>query len=135
MFVGIAIRFHLESLVARSSKLYLICICFDNLFLKGNSSVVANQLRTKSCLHSVPTYNNQQLYSTKTQLCIFSCQPYFLVESGFGAWYVQNVSTFPNTFAIVSPLICVFWIQLTLTDAVFSRIALVSRFCAEINFQ
>jgi hypothetical protein len=24
-------------------------------------------------------------------------------------WYVQNVSTFPNTFAIVSPLICVFW--------------------------
>jgi hypothetical protein len=22
--------------------------------------------------------------------------------------YVQNVSTFPNTFAIVSPLICVF---------------------------
>jgi hypothetical protein len=47
-------------------------------------------------------------------------------------WYVQNVSTFPNTFAIVSPLICVFWIQLTRTDAVFSRIALVSRFCAEI---
>jgi hypothetical protein len=23
-------------------------------------------------------------------------------------WYVQNVSTFPNTFAIVSPLICEF---------------------------
>jgi len=50
-----------------------------------------------------------------------------------GSWYVQNVSTFPNTFAIVSPLICVFWIQLTRTDAVFSRIALVSRFCAEIQ--
>jgi hypothetical protein len=47
-------------------------------------------------------------------------------------WYVQNVSTFPNTFAIVSPLICVFWIQLTRTNAVFSRIALVSRFCADI---
>ena len=51
-----------------------------------------------------------------------------------GSWYVQNVSTFPNTFAIVSPLICVFWIQLTRTDAIFSRIALVSRFCAEIQF-
>jgi hypothetical protein len=24
-----------------------------------------------------------------------------------GSWYVQNVPTFPNTFAIVSPLICV----------------------------
>jgi hypothetical protein len=49
-----------------------------------------------------------------------------------GSWYVQNVSTFPNTFAIVSPLICVFWIQLTRTNTVFSRIALVSCFCAEI---
>jgi hypothetical protein len=48
-------------------------------------------------------------------------------------WYVQNVSTFPNTFAIVSPLICVFWIQLAWTNAVFSRIALVSCFCAEIQ--
>src|SRR5215208_3672287 len=47
--------------------------------------------------------------------------------------YVQNVSTFPNTFAIVLPLICVFWIQLTRTNAVFSRTALVSRFCAEIQ--
>jgi hypothetical protein len=35
----------------------------------------------------------------------------------WGSWYVQNVSTFPNTFAIVSPLICVFWIQLTLFSA------------------
>ena len=50
-----------------------------------------------------------------------------------GSWYVQNVSTFSNTFAIVSPLICVFWMQLTRTDAVFSRITLVSRFCAEIQ--
>jgi hypothetical protein len=50
-----------------------------------------------------------------------------------GSWYVQNISTFPNTFAIVSPLICVFWIQLTWTNAVFSRIALVSHFCAEIR--
>jgi hypothetical protein len=49
------------------------------------------------------------------------------------SWYVQNVSTFPNTFAIVSPLICVFWIQLTRSYAVFSRIALVSHFCAEIQ--
>jgi hypothetical protein len=49
-----------------------------------------------------------------------------------GSWYVQNVSTFLNTFAIVSPLICVFWIQLTRTNDVFSRIALVSYFCAEI---
>jgi hypothetical protein len=48
-------------------------------------------------------------------------------------WYVQNVSTFPNTFTIVSPLIYVFWIQLTRTNAVFSRIALVSCFCAEIQ--
>jgi hypothetical protein len=50
-----------------------------------------------------------------------------------GAWYVQNVTTFPNTFAVVSPLICVFWIQLTRTNTVFSRIALVSCFCAEIH--
>jgi hypothetical protein len=50
-----------------------------------------------------------------------------------GRWYVQNVSTFPNTFAIVSPLIYVFWIQLTWTNVVFSRIALVSRFCAGIR--
>jgi hypothetical protein len=48
-------------------------------------------------------------------------------------WYVQNVSTFLNTFAIVSPLICVFWIQLTRTNVVFSRISLVSCFCAEIR--
>jgi hypothetical protein len=47
-------------------------------------------------------------------------------------WYVRNVSTFLNTFDVVSPLICVFWIQLTRTNAVFSRIALVSFFCAEI---
>jgi hypothetical protein len=37
-----------------------------------------------------------------------------------------------DTFAVVSPLICVFWIQLTRTNAVFSRFALVSCFCAEI---
>jgi hypothetical protein len=49
-----------------------------------------------------------------------------------GSWYVQNVSTFPNTFAIVSPLICVFWIQLTWTNVVFSRIARCLVFCAEI---
>jgi hypothetical protein len=51
-----------------------------------------------------------------------------------GSWYVQNISTFLNTFAIVSPLICVFWIQLTWINAVFSRIALVSCFGAEIWF-
>jgi hypothetical protein len=50
-----------------------------------------------------------------------------------GSWYVQNVSTFPNTFAIVSSLICLFWIQLTRTNADFSRIALVSCFLAEIQ--
>jgi hypothetical protein len=50
-----------------------------------------------------------------------------------GSWYVQNVSTFPDTFAIVSLLIHVFWIQLTRTNAVFSRIALVSHFCAKIQ--
>ena len=50
-------------------------------------------------------------------------------------WYVQNVSTFPNLFAIVFPLICVFWMQLTRTNAVFSRIALVSRFVQKSNFQ
>jgi hypothetical protein len=54
-------------------------------------------------------------------------------ETWFASWYVQNVSTFLNPFAIVSPLICVFWIQLTRTNAVFSRIALVSRFSAEIQ--
>jgi hypothetical protein len=48
-------------------------------------------------------------------------------------WYVQNVSIFSNPFAIVFSLICVFWIQLTRTNVVFSRIALVSRFCAEIR--
>jgi hypothetical protein len=46
---------------------------------------------------------------------------------------IRPKSTFPNPFAIVFPLICVFWIQLTRTNAVFSRIALVSRFCAEIQ--
>jgi hypothetical protein len=51
----------------------------------------------------------------------------------FETWYVQNVSTFSSTFAIVSPLICVFWIQLTRTNAVFSKITLVSCFCAEIR--
>jgi hypothetical protein len=50
-----------------------------------------------------------------------------------GSWYVQNASTFLNTFVIVSSLICVFWKQLTWTNAVFSRIALVSCFCAEIQ--
>jgi hypothetical protein len=53
-------------------------------------------------------------------------------RSNLGDWYIQNVSTFPNHFAIVSPLICVFWIQLTWTNDVFSRISLVSCFCAEI---
>ena len=46
-------------------------------------------------------------------------------------WYVQNVSTFPNTFAVVWSLTCMIWMQLTQTNAVFSRIALVSSFCAE----
>jgi hypothetical protein len=50
-----------------------------------------------------------------------------------GSWYVQNVSTFLNTFAIVSPLIWVFWIQLTRTNAVFSRIVLLSCFGAKIQ--
>ena len=50
-----------------------------------------------------------------------------------GVWYVQNVSTFPNTFAVVSPLICMIWMELTRTNVVFSRIALVSYFCAEIK--
>ena len=50
-----------------------------------------------------------------------------------GYWYVQNVSTFPNTFAIVFLLICMIWMELTRTDAVFSRIALVYYFCAEIK--
>jgi hypothetical protein len=52
-----------------------------------------------------------------------------------GSWYVQNVSTFPNTFAVISPLICVFWIQLTQNNAIFSRIALVSCFLQKSNFQ
>jgi hypothetical protein len=48
-------------------------------------------------------------------------------------WYFQIISTFLNPFAVVSPLICVFWIQITWTNAVFSRIALVSRFCVEMQ--
>jgi hypothetical protein len=48
-------------------------------------------------------------------------------------WYVQNVSTSPNPFAVLFHLICVFWIQLTCTNTIFSRIALVSCFCAEIQ--
>jgi hypothetical protein len=48
-------------------------------------------------------------------------------------WYVQNLSTFPNTFDIVLLLICVFWMQLRRTNAVFSRTILVSHFCAEIQ--
>ena len=50
-----------------------------------------------------------------------------------GGFRTSTVSTFPNTFAIVLPLICAFWMQLTRTNAVFSRTALVSRFCAEIQ--
>jgi hypothetical protein len=61
------------------------------------------------------------------------CQTCYWSLRRLNRWYVQNVSTFPNTFAIVSPLICVFWIQLTRTNTVFSRIALVSCFCAEIR--
>ena len=38
---------------------------------------------------------------------------------------------FPELFAVVLILTCVFWIQLTWTNAVFSRITLVSCFCAE----
>jgi hypothetical protein len=56
-----------------------------------------------------------------------------LFEHCGAEWYAQNVSTFPNTFAVVFPLIYVFWIQLTWTNAIFSRIALVSCFCAEIQ--
>jgi hypothetical protein len=55
------------------------------------------------------------------------------IQGQVAQWYVQNVSTFLNTFVIVSPLICVFWIQLTRTNAIFSRIALVSCFCVEIQ--
>jgi hypothetical protein len=58
---------------------------------------------------------------------------YTLTWSTLYHWYVQNISTFLNTFAVVSPLICVFWIQLTWTNAIFSRIALVSCFCAKIQ--
>jgi hypothetical protein len=61
------------------------------------------------------------------------CFLWFKMDRGSWVWYVQNVSTFPNTFAVVSPLICVFWIPLTQTNAVFSRIALISRFCAKIQ--
>ena len=45
-----------------------------------------------------------------------------------GGWYVQNVSTFPKTFAVVWSLTCIIWMQLTRTNDVFSRIALVSSF-------
>jgi hypothetical protein len=68
----------------------------------------------------------------RTQLLTELLEDKQLAKLG-GSWYVQNVSTFPNTFAVVSPLICVFWMQLTWTNAVFSRIAMVSRFCAEIQ--
>ena len=53
--------------------------------------------------------------------------------SNVNNWYVQNVSTFPNTFAVVSSLICMIWIELIRTNVVFSRIALVSYFCVEIE--
>jgi hypothetical protein len=59
--------------------------------------------------------------------------PHTITLSALDGWYVQNVSTFPNTFVVVTPLTCVFWIQLTRSNAVFSRIALVSCFCAEIQ--
>jgi hypothetical protein len=54
-------------------------------------------------------------------------------QDAYDGWYVQNISTFLNTFAVVSPLICMFWMQLTWTNSIFSRIALVSHFCAEIQ--
>jgi hypothetical protein len=82
--------------------------------------------------------NQQQwlaIYAMKFKFihtCI-DCGGVCSIYGGSTNWYVQNVSTFSNTFAIVSPLICVFWIQLTRTDAIFSRIAPVSRFCAEIQ--
>ena len=41
-----------------------------------------------------------------------------------GGWYVANVSTFPNTFLAVSPLICMIWIKLTRTNNVFSKTTL-----------
>ena len=49
-------------------------------------------------------------------------------------WCVANVSTFPNTFLVVSPLTCTIWIKLTRANGAFSRITFGVYFCAEINF-
>jgi hypothetical protein len=85
---------------------------------------------TRPYTHPIPTsFPPLSSYSIPT----FSFPIESMARIHASAWYVQNVSTFPNTFAIVSSLICIFWIQLTWTNVVFSRIALVSCFCAEIQ--
>jgi hypothetical protein len=96
---------------------YLPRVLFFNAFELGAEN--ANQVISKESLRST--------------VGVFSIINWVVSKWVFEDWYVQNVSTFPNTFAIVSPLICVFWMQLTRTNAVFSRIALVSCFCAEIQ--
>jgi hypothetical protein len=75
------------------------------------------------CLHSAVPPPTSLYSAVRRAVCLYSA---------VGQLYVQNVSTFPNTFVVVSPLICVFWLQLTRTNVVFSRIALVSCFCAEV---
>lgn len=55
----------------------------------------------------------------------------YLIQLLRRAWYVQNVSILSNTFAIVLHLICMIWMELTRTNTIFSRIALLSYFCGE----
>jgi hypothetical protein len=103
------------------------------LLVGRSQSFASLQLYWEGILLVHPTTKNQVYFKEST---INSYAWYFqVIPSKFSCvtWYVQNVSTFPNTFDVVSPLICVFWIQLTWTNAIFNRIDLVSCFCAEIQ--
>jgi hypothetical protein len=100
------------------------CCILDFYF----QSLPWNMIRQRdACDRWVPDVGTYRIFAKKYHQ-VHLCAPAYS-----GCWYVQNVSTFPNTFAVVSPLICVFWIQLTRTNAIFSRIALVSCVCAEIR--
>ena len=46
-----------------------------------------------------------------------------------GGWYVSIVSTFQTLLPLFWTLICMIWMELTRTDAVFSKIALVLFLC------
>jgi hypothetical protein len=108
-----------------------VLVPWEHLSCSVRSSFPEQGVTCHIFLHSAEVCPSRRYQSLVAQPGDLS-RPYFL---GVG-WYVQNISTFPNTFAVVSPLICVFWMQLTRTNVVFSRIALVSCFlCRNPTFR